>query len=241
MDLHRITVRLLHDTAVMQISSIFVKDVVEAMRKMYERETRDSQDELPSYQATHWWALYKRDITRYKSHRMNASFVRLLLTEQGLWALLQYRIASAIYRSHLPVQMKTPLLLLIIIWLKVIEVTTGISISYQARIGPGLYIGHFGNIFVGEDAVIGHTCNISQGVSVGVSGRGEKRGMPRIGDRVYIAANAVVVGKITVGDDAVIAANSLVRSDVAAHTTVIGVPAKLKSSYGSEEYLDPLS
>jgi serine O-acetyltransferase len=73
-----------------------------------------------------------------------------------------------------------------------------------------------------------------------VSGRGERRGVPRIGNRVYIDANAVVVGKISIGDDAVIAANSLVISDVAARTTVMGVPAQTKNTNGSEAYLDPL-
>ena len=163
----------------------------------------------------------------------------ILLTDQGLWALLQYRIASAVYRSNLPYLIKAPLLLLLVIWLKLVEIATGISIPCQAIIGPSFYIGHFGNIFIGEEAIIGHTCNISQGVTIGVSGRGQKRGVPRIGDRVYIAANAVVVGKITVGDDAVIAANSLVTTDVAPHTTVMGIPAQFKSNYGSETYLDP--
>jgi len=191
-------------------------------------------------QAKRWLFLYKQDIARYKSHRKNTSALRLILTEQGLWALLQYRIASATYRSRLPRLIKAPLLILATIWLKLVEMTTGISLPCQAIIGPGLYIGHFGNIFVGEDAIMGHTCNISQGVTIGVSGFGQKRGTPRVGNRVYMAANAVAVGKITVGDDSVIAANSLAMTDVAPHTTVIGVPAQLKSNHGSAAYLDPL-
>jgi serine O-acetyltransferase len=197
--------------------------------------------ETAAYHPTQWRELYKQDIARYKSHRINRSVLMILLTEQGLWALLQYRIAAAVYRSNLPYPIKTPLSLLLVIWLKLVEMTTGISIPCQAIIGPGFYIGHFGNIFIGEDAIIGHTCNISQGVTIGVSGRGQKRGVPRIGNRVYIAANAVLVGKITIGDEAVIAANSLVTGDVAPHTTVMGVPAQFKNNYGSEMYLDPMT
>lgn len=197
------------------------------------------KDEADIYLPTRWWSLYKQDMARYKSHMMNRPLFLIFLIQQGLWALLQYRIASAVYRSQLPRLIRIPLLALAIIWLKLIEMTTGISLSYQATIGPGLYIGHFGNIFVGEDVVIGHTCNISQGVTIGVSGRSQRRGCPKIGNRVYIAANAVVVGKIIVGDDAVIAANSLVTTNVTAHTTVMGVPALQKNSYGSEAYLDP--
>jgi serine O-acetyltransferase len=189
--------------------------------------------------ATHWWSLYGSDIARYKRHRVHASVIALLLTEQGLWALLQYRLASAIYRSRLAAVIKVPLLILAVITQKIVETVVGITIPHQAVIGPGFYIGHFGNIVLNSEVVVGHTCNISQGVTIGVSGRGKKRGVPKIGNRVYIAANAVVAGNIVVGDDAVIAANSLVVADVPAHTTVMGVPAQVVNKHGSEDYLDP--
>ncbi len=198
----------------------------------------DTHKKRSSYPAP-WWSLYKQDIARYKKHRSDASVVALFLTEQGLWALLHYRMASALYRSNIPYVVKAPLLILAVVAQKFVEILTGIAIPYQASIGPGLYIGHFGNIILSTDVTIGHTCNLSQGVTIGVSGRGLRRGVPKIGNRVYIAANAVVVGKITVGDDAVIAANSLVTSDVTAHTTVMGVPAHAINTHGSEEYLDP--
>jgi serine O-acetyltransferase len=133
---------------------------------------------------------------------------------------------------------KTPLLTLMIVVQKFIEILTGITLPYQTIIGPGLYIGHFGNIFLSPHAVIGHTCNLSQGVTIGISGRGQKRGVPIVGNRVYFATHAVVVGKISIGDDAVIAANSLVTTDVAAHTTVMGVPAQTINTHSSEAYLD---
>jgi len=212
------------------------------MAKSYSVELHDgsSKHEQCAYQPTKWWSIYKQDIARYKKHRVNSPLLIIWLTEQGLWALLQYRIASALYRSNIPLVMKAPLLVLAVAIQKFLEIVTGISLPSQASIGPGLYIGHFGNIILSTDAVIGHTCNLSQGVTIGVSGRGERRGVPRIGNRVYIGANAVVAGKISIGDDAVIAANSLVISDVAAGTTVMGVPAQIKNTNGSEAYLDPL-
>ena len=200
-------------------------------------ETR-SKSERQTYRSVKWWSLYKQDIARYKKHREHASVLNLCLTEQGLWALLQYRMASALYRSSLPILVKTPLLVLMRVGQKLVEIAAGITLPYQATIGPGLYIGHYGNIIVSTDAVIGHTCNLSQGVTIGVSGRGQRRGVPIVGNRVYIAANAVVVGNISIGDDVVIAANSLVITDVAVHTTVMGVPAQTINTHGSETYLD---
>lgn len=198
-----------------------------------------SKSERQTYRPVQWWSLYKQDIARYKKHREHASMLNLCLTEQGLWALLQYRMASALYRSSRPMLVKTPVFILMLVWQKLVEMAAGITLPCQATIGPGLYIGHYGNIIVSPDAVIGHTCNLSQGVTIGVSGRGQRRGVPVIGNRVYIAAGAVVAGKITIGDDVVIAANSLVITDVAAHTTVMGVPAQVINTHGSETYLDP--
>src|SRR5262245_42017550 len=47
------------------------------------------------------------------------------------------------------------------------SVRYGISISSQSTVGAGLYIGHFGGIFINHGAVIGDNCNIQQGVTLG--------------------------------------------------------------------------
>lgn len=185
-----------------------------------------------------WLDYYLRDIQRYTAYSSKGRLVHIL-TQQGLWALLQHRIAVAVYGSSLPGFIKKPVLLLLVIWQKVIEILTGISLPYSAKIGPGMYIGHFGNIIVNGKAVIGSDCNLSQGVTIGVSGRGEKRGVPEIGNRVYIGANAIIVGRILVGDDAVISGNSLVNCDVPPHCTVVGVPAIVVNNKGSEQYINP--
>jgi serine acetyltransferase len=50
---------------------------------------------------------------------------------------------------------------------------------------------------------------------------------PKVGNRVVIGANAVVLGNITIGDDAKIGAGAVVVKDVPAGATVVGVPAKI--------------
>lgn len=184
-----------------------------------------------------WRENYRRDIERYKKLRPGGSLIQCFLLEQGLWALLQYRVASAIYNSNLPLTRKQPLLILMVGWQKVIEILTGIQIPYSTKIGAGLYIGHYGNILLHSDLVMGENCNISQGVSIGISGRGANKGVPVIGNRVYVAAHAVVAGKIKVGDNAVIGANSTVTRDVPPNCTVLGVPAQIISFRGSEDYI----
>jgi serine O-acetyltransferase len=90
----------------------------------------------------------------------------------------------------------------------------GIEISRKARIGPGLYIGHFGGITVSSLAVIGANCSLSQQVTIGVAGGPGREGAPRIGDDVYIAPGARVFGRIRVGNNVKIGANAVVHADV---------------------------
>lgn len=75
----------------------------------------------------------------------------------------------------------------------------GIQIPSATNIGPGFYIGHFGNIIVSPSANIGANCNISQGVTIGIVQDGNLKGSPSIGDFVWIGANSVIVGNINIG------------------------------------------
>lgn len=176
------------------------------------------------------------DIKKYKGYAGKGTII-LLLTQQGLWALFVYRLSNAIYRGQLPGVIKKVLLFFAVLYQKWIEIVTGIALPYSATIGHSFYIGHFGQIIVNAKSVIGDNCNISQGVTIGVSGRGENRGVPTIGNNVYIGANATIAGAITVGDNVVVGANSLVIKDVPFGTTVLGVPAEVISNNDSSEYI----
>lgn len=200
---------------------------------------RDADDEFylspgrtPLDRRGPWLAEFREDLGRYRAHH-DDSLVRPLLLEQALWALLQYRMASGVFRSRLPAPVKAPLLLAAVLGHKLAEMVTGISLPYRADLLPGLYIGHFGPLLVNDACRVGAGCNLSQGVSIGVTGRGEHRGAPVIGNRVYIGANAVVVGPVTVGDDAVVGAASLVAQDVRPSTTAVGVPARRAADRGT--------
>ena len=184
-----------------------------------------------------WLDEYRRDIERYTILRSKESLFTIFMTEQGLWALLQYRIASGIYRSNLSWPIKRPLLILMVAWQKWVEIVAGIYLPYAATIGPGLYIGHFGNIMVHAKAVLGENCNIHQGMTIGEAGRGKNWGVPVIGDRVYIGPNSTVIGKVTLGNDSLVAPNSLVTRSVPEHMTVLGVPAKVVGDGGSIGYI----
>jgi len=113
----------------------------------------------------------------------------------------------------------------------------GISIPYQTSIGPGFYIGHFGGIVINEAVVIGRNVNISQGVTIGQSNRGERCGVPVIGEGVYIGPGAVIVGAVSVGKGSAIGANAVVTRDLCENAVAAGIPARVISTKGSAGYV----
>lgn len=110
-----------------------------------------------------------------------------------------------------------------------------IEISTKAQIGPGLYISHPYNITVHSDAIIGSNCNFNKGMTIGKTNRGNRAGIPVIGNNVWIGINAVIVGKIHIGNDVLIAPNSYVNIDIPDHSVVIGNPCIIKYKANATE------
>ena len=175
------------------------------------------------------------DYVKYSKY--GSFFFTIIFLTQGFWALFQYRIASAVYYSIKNRFFRIIIMIPFLLWQKIIEVLTGISIPASVKIGHSFYIGHFGGIIINAKTIIGNNCNISQGVTIGVSGLGERRGTPIIGDNVYIGANAVVAGNFRVGNNVLIAACSLVNREVPDNSVVSGVPSKIISVRSSEGYI----
>lgn len=102
---------------------------------------------------------------------------------------------------------------------------TQILLPPETTAGPGLYIGHLGRLLVHPEAVFGRNVNIATGVTIGQANRGSRKGVPTIGDDVWIGTNSVLVGKIHIGNDVMIAPGAFVNMDVPDHSIVIGNPA----------------
>jgi serine O-acetyltransferase len=175
--------------------------------------------------------LLRADLARYRAYNPGTSAPKLVFENQGLWAIAEYRVGHAIKTHPSP---SAGLRILRVVWglvHKVVETVTGISISHSARIGPGLYVGHFGGIIVGGGVELGAQCNIAQGVTLGTDGAAENPGSPRIGDDVHIAPGAVIFGPIEVGSHSKIGANSVVTRSVPANVLAAGMPAEVKKHY----------
>jgi serine O-acetyltransferase len=111
----------------------------------------------------------------------------------------------------------------------------GFQIPTSTQIGEGFLISHFGSIVINENTRIGKNCNITHGVTIGRTNRGKLKGSPVLGDKVWIGANVVIVGKITIGTNVLIAPNSFVNFNVPDNSLVIGNPALILSKENATE------
>jgi len=100
------------------------------------------------------------------------------------------------------------------------------DIPSSVSIGKNSLFGHSGiGVVIHQDAIIGDHCTIGQGITIG--GRSKNPTVPIIGNKVYIAAGARVLGPIKIGDNVIIAPNAVVINDVEENCIVGGIPAKI--------------
>lgn len=178
-------------------------------------------------------ALIRSDLYRYVGPPTPRRFLKAYVLAPGFRYGLYRRLTR--YLSEKP--LARPLYWLARLKLLGLEHRFGLQIPYTTEIGAGFYVGHFGQVVVSPQAVIGRNCNLSQGVTLGLSPRGARAGAPTLGDYVYVGPGAVVVGAVHVGDHAAIGANCVVTKDVPAHAVVAGVPGRVLSYEGSAGYI----
>ena len=180
---------------------------------------------------------FKADIQRFQHHEPDKSALMVLLTKEGLWAIAEYRFNHWVHH-----QIKTPIIRQLLKFLgaiahKIISLVTGIELPKEAQIGPGLYIAHPGSIILHPNVSIGERCTLSHETSIGEGGRGEKKGWPTIGNRVYIAPGAKIFGAIMIGDDVAVGANAVVTKSFENAAVIAGIPAKAISYKGSADFI----
>ena len=106
----------------------------------------------------------------------------------------------------------------------------------------GLSIAHYGHLVVSANSKIGENCRIHEGVTIGVTDDaywGNQSGKaPIIGNNVFIATGAKIIGNVKIADGVAIGANAVVVKDILEpNTTWGGVPAKKISNNGSKKYI----
>ena len=182
------------------------------------------------------WRTLQADVYRYRSSTEWRSFIDAWIREPG-FRYTWYMRKVTFYAKH-----KRGLGFFGFLYNRILlnhyRFRYGYDISPAVAIGPGFYIGHFGGIVINPAVIIGSNVNIMKGVTIGATNRGARKGCPTIQDRVWIGANATVVGKILIEEDALIAPGAYVNFDVPKKAVVMGNPGQIISAAGSEGYVN---
>lgn len=167
----------------------------------------------------------REDIRAYKERDPACDRLMMpFLYFKGFHALSAHRISHWLWQ-----QGRKPLALYL---QNQISQAFAVDIHPGAQIGKGIMLDHATSLVVGETAVIGDNVSILHSVTLGGSGCQSGDRHPKIGSGVLIAAGAKVLGNVVIGNGVKIGAGSVVLDDVAANTTVAGVPARVVGDSG---------
>ena len=105
-----------------------------------------------------------------------------------------------------------------------------ITVGSNVFINAGCKFQDQGGIVIGDGAFIGHNVVLA---TLDHDMNPEKRHLLhpspiRIGNRVWIGANAVVTKGVTIGDNSIIAAGAVVTHDIPANVVAAGIPARVR-------------
>jgi serine O-acetyltransferase len=132
--------------------------------------------------------------------------------------MLLYRIGNLIQKKGIPFIPK--------IFNGLIRLIHNCAIYSETEIGVGTSFGYGGiAVVIHKKVIIGKNCVIGTNVTIG--GRSKSKGVPVIGNDVYIATGAKVLGDISIGNHCVVGANAVVIADVPDNCIVAGIPAKV--------------
>jgi serine O-acetyltransferase len=159
------------------------------------------------------------------------SSLEILFCYPGLHALALHRLSNRLWRLELPLLPR--LISQFGRWI------TGIEIHPGARIGKGVFIDHGMGVVIGETGVVGDNCLLYQGMTLGGTGKVHGMRHPTLEENVVVGAGAKVLGAITVGANTRIGAGSVLLRDVAANSTVVGIPGRVIHQSGVR--IDPLA
>lgn len=158
------------------------------------------------------------------------NWLEVLFCYPGLQSLILHRLAHWLYHLGIPF---LPRLIS-----HFGRFLTGIEIHPGATVGEGVFIDHGMGVVIGETAIVGDSCLIYQGVTLGGTGKETGKRHPTLGENVVVGAGSKVLGNICIGNNVRIGAGSVVLRDVPSDCTVVGVPGRIV--YRSGVRVNPL-
>ena len=187
------------------------------------------------------WQNLKADIHRTYELQSGSKVKRWLYTLKapGVHAVMVYRYGQWV--ASKPIAIRIFLTPIYLVLNRRIQKIWGIQLPRAAQIGPGLYIGHFGQIIVSDESIIGCHCSLGHCTTIGNSGDRIGRTVPIIGDDVFIATGAKLFGNITIGNNVKIGANAVIHKSIPDNAVVAMSPGFTIISYKGNRHRNRLN
>lgn len=153
-----------------------------------------------------------------KAGDLDSAMVDILETDTTIEASFYHRLARSIFLrdSHHPS---------LRFFAHLMKVKTQMEIYYSTAIGPRFRIEHGMGTVIGPRSRIGSDFTVHQGVTLGQRRMFAPDNGMTIGDHCVVFAGAAILGAVTLGDRVAIAANAVMLSDGEAGATYAGAPA----------------
>lgn len=146
--------------------------------------------------------------------------LKTLLTD-GTFAMIMYRLMQASQRFRL-----APLAM---VFNKLNVIFGQCIIGRRAEFGPGFVLIHSHGVVINSSVKGGRDIKLEHAVTIGA----ERNESPSLGDDIFIGAGAKIVGGVRIGSRVKVGANAVVVDDVPDGVTVAGVPARVVRAGGS--------
>lgn len=164
-----------------------------------------------------WFELFRSDL-RAKAEWLYGSSsgksqLKALLTD-GTLAMLLYRMMQGAHRGRWGV--------LAMIFNKLNSIFGSCIIGRGADFGPGFVLVHSHGVVINAAVQGGRNVMIEHQVTIGA----ERQKAPILGDDIFVGAGAKIIGPVRVGSRVRVGANAVVVKDVPDGATAVGVPAR---------------
>lgn len=176
----------------------------------------------------------KKDLYRYCGKVNIRMFIKHYIKSEGFRFSFWLRICYFLRKNKFSKYTIFPFTVLIY---KHYKYKYGYDIPYSIDIGPGLLIFHInGIIFSAQSA--GKNLTLSHCSTVGMRIKNGKKFFPKLGDNIYIAPGAKVIGDVCIGNNVAIGTNAVLCKSVEDNAVVVGIPGEIISYNGANEYVN---
>jgi len=174
----------------------------------------------PALPSPSLWATVKEDLACvFQRDPAARSTLEVLTTYPGVHAILAHRLSYRLRQSG----WRFPARFLSFLG----RTLTNVDIHPGATIGRRFFIDHGACVVIGETAEVGDDVTLYHGVTLGGTSWNKGKRHPTLADGVVVGAGAKILGPIRIGERVRVGANSVVVKDVPADRTVVGVPGRI--------------